>query len=87
MKGTKHFPACGFSARAIEILKRCEANFETVNVLEDPEVRQGVKVFSEWPTVPQLYIGGKFIGGSDIMMEMFESGELAPIVESIQAKE
>lgn len=81
MKGNKVFPQCGFSHRAVEILKRCNAgDFHTVNVLEDMEVRQGIKEFANWPTIPQLYLGGKFVGGSDILMEMFESGELQPLV-------
>ena len=76
MKGTPLFPQCGFSSRAIAILDRLEAKYETVDVLQDPEVRQGIKEYSDWPTVPQLYVKGEFVGGSDIMMEMFESGEL-----------
>ena len=84
MKGTRTFPQCGFSHRAVEILKRCEATFETVNVLEDPDIRQGIKSFANWPTIPQLYVDGKFIGGSDILMEMFESGELQPIIDAVQ---
>jgi monothiol glutaredoxin len=76
MKGTALFPQCGFSSRAIAILERLEAKYETVDVLQDPEIRQGIKEYSEWPTVPQLYVKGEFVGGSDIMMEMFESGEL-----------
>ena len=77
MKGTAQFPMCGFSGRAIQILKACVANqLHTVNVLEDQEIRQGIKEFANWPTIPQLYINGEFIGGSDIMMEMYESGEL-----------
>ena len=77
MKGTAQFPQCGFSGRAVQALKGAGArNLVTVNVLEDPEVRQAVKDFSNWPTVPQLYIKGEFIGGSDIVAEMFESGEL-----------
>lgn len=80
MKGSRHFPQCGFSHRATEILKRCGAEFHTVNVLEDSDIRQGIKEFAEWPTIPQLYVSGKFVGGSDIMLEMFESGELAPLV-------
>ncbi len=83
MKGTAQFPQCGFSGRAVQILKACGAeNLVTVNVLEDAEVRQGIKDFSNWPTIPQLYIGGEFIGGSDIMGEMFESGELKSLVQS-----
>jgi monothiol glutaredoxin len=76
MKGTALFPQCGFSSRAVAILDRLGAKYETVDVLQDPEVRQGIKEYSEWPTVPQLYVKGEFVGGSDIMMEMFESGEL-----------
>ena len=80
MKGTPLFPQCGFSSRAIAILDRLEAKYETVDVLQDPEVRQGIKEYSDWPTVPQLYVKGEFVGGSDIMMEMFESGELQELV-------
>lgn len=84
MKGTAQFPQCGFSGRAVQILKTCGVeNLVTVNVLEDPEVRQGIKDFSNWPTIPQLYIGGEFIGGSDIMGEMFESGELKSLIQSL----
>ena len=83
MKGTAQFPQCGFSGKAIAILKACGVTKPTtVNVLEDPEVRQGVKDYSDWPTVPQLYVKGEFIGGSDIMMEMFESGELQKVLEA-----
>jgi monothiol glutaredoxin len=80
MKGTASFPQCGFSGRAIQILKACGVDpkaVKTVNVLEDDEIRQGIKDYSQWPTIPQLYVKGEFIGGSDIMMEMYESGELA----------
>jgi len=80
MKGSKHFPQCGFSASAVEVLKRCGAEFETFNVLEDMEVRQGIKEFGNWPTIPQLYVGGKLVGGSDIVIEMYQSGELQPLV-------
>ncbi len=79
MKGTASFPMCGFSGRAIQVLKACGVDpkgITTVNVLEDEEIRQGIKDYSKWPTIPQLYIKGEFIGGSDIMMEMYESGEL-----------
>lgn len=86
MKGTAQFPQCGFSSRAVGILKECGAqSFATVNVLEDPDIRQGIKDFSNWPTIPQLYINGEFIGGSDIMTEMFESGELQELVKSTLA--
>jgi monothiol glutaredoxin len=78
MKGTAQFPMCGFSGRAIQLLKACGAtDLKTFNVLEDEDVRQGIKDYAQWPTIPQLYINGEFVGGSDIMMEMYESGELA----------
>ncbi len=80
MKGTKTFPQCGFSSRAVEILKKCGADFKDVNVLADPEIRQGIKEFSNWPTIPQVYIGGTFVGGSDILAEMFQSGELQKLL-------
>lgn len=76
MKGTPSFPQCGFSARSIAILKEVGVEFNTVNVLEDDEVREGIKVYGQWPTIPQLYVDKKLVGGSDIMLEMFESGEL-----------
>jgi monothiol glutaredoxin len=81
MKGTALFPQCGFSSRAVAILDRLGVPFETVDVLQDPEIRQGIKEYSEWPTVPQLYVKGEFVGGSDIMMEMFESGELQQLLD------
>ena len=80
MKGSRNFPQCGFSARAVEILKKCGAAFKDVNVLSDPALRQGIKDYSQWPTVPQVYVNGKFIGGSDILLEMFESGELQKLL-------
>jgi monothiol glutaredoxin len=80
MKGTPLFPQCGFSGRAISILDHLGVPFETVDVLQDQEIRQGIKAYSDWPTVPQLYVKGEFVGGSDIMMEMFESGELQQLV-------
>ena len=76
MKGTPLFPQCGFSSRAVAILDHCGTQYESVDVLQDMEIRQGIKGFSDWPTIPQLYIGGEFVGGSDIMMEMYEAGEL-----------
>lgn len=76
MKGTALFPQCGFSSRAIAILDRLGAKYETVDVLQDAEIRQAIKQYSDWPTIPQLYVKGEFVGGSDIMMEMFENGEL-----------
>ena len=80
MKGTALFPQCGFSSRAVAILDHLGVTFETVDVLQDQEIRQGIKEYSDWPTVPQLYVKGEFVGGSDIMMEMFESGELKQLV-------
>ncbi len=80
MKGTPLFPQCGFSSSAIGILERLGVDYETVDVLADPEVRAGIKEYSDWPTVPQLYVKGEFVGGSDIMMEMYQSGELATMV-------
>ena len=81
MKGTAQFPMCGFSGRAIQILKACGVQeLTTVNVLEDEEIRQGIKEYANWPTIPQLYIGGEFVGGSDIMMEMYQAGELQPLL-------
>ena len=80
MKGTQLFPQCGFSSRAVAILDHLRVPFKTVDVLQDPDIRQGIKDYSEWPTIPQLYVKGEFVGGSDIMMEMFESGELKQLV-------
>jgi monothiol glutaredoxin len=80
MKGTALFPQCGFSSRAIAILDRLGAKYETVDVLQDQDIRQGIKTYSDWPTIPQLYVKGEFVGGSDIMMEMFESGELSQLL-------
>lgn len=85
MKGTPQFPQCGFSSRATQLLKSCGAKFATVDVLADPEVREGIKVFSSWPTIPQLYINGQFIGGSDIMAELHQKGELQKLVAEVQA--
>jgi monothiol glutaredoxin len=84
MKGTALFPQCGFSSRAIAILDHLAVPFETVDVLQDAEIRQGIKDYSEWPTVPQLYVKGEFVGGSDIMMEMFQAGELQQLIEEKQ---
>ena len=84
MKGTALFPQCGFSSRAVAILDHLGVPFETVDVLQDPEIRQGVKEYSDWPTVPQLYVKGEFVGGSDIMMEMFQAGELQQLIEDKQ---
>jgi monothiol glutaredoxin len=84
MKGTELFPQCGFSARAVAILNHLNVPFETVDVLQDPEIRQGIKAYSDWPTIPQLYVKGEFIGGSDIMMEMYEAGELQQLFKDKQ---
>lgn len=80
MKGTPLFPQCGFSSRAVAILDHIGVAYESVDVLQDMEVRQGIKEFSDWPTIPQLYVKGEFVGGSDIMMEMFEAGELQQLM-------
>ena len=84
MKGTALFPQCGFSSRAVAILDHLGVQFTTVDVLQDAEVRQGIKEFSDWPTIPQLYVKGEFVGGSDIMMEMFEAGELQQLLDEKQ---
>lgn len=81
MKGTPEAPQCGFSAAVAEILKKLGVNFHAVNILEDVEIRQGVKAYANWPTIPQLYINGKFVGGCDIAKELFENGELKKLVE------
>jgi monothiol glutaredoxin len=80
MKGTPLFPQCGFSARVVQILKHAGVTFASVNVLEDPEIRDGIKEFSNWPTIPQLYIKGEFIGGCDIVTEMYQTGELTALL-------
>jgi monothiol glutaredoxin len=80
MKGTATFPQCGFSARVVQILTHLGVPFRTANVLEDMELREGVKHFSNWPTVPQLYVNGEFVGGCDIITEMFQSGELEALL-------
>jgi len=88
MKGSASFPMCGFSGRAIQILKACGVDpktLKTVNVLEDDAIRQGIKDYSNWPTIPQLYVRGEFVGGSDIMMEMYESGELQQVLSAPSA--
>lgn len=81
MKGNAELPMCGFSARAVNLLKACGAQFATVDVLQDEEIRQGIKIFSNWPTIPQLYVKGEFIGGSDIIAEMYEAGELQDLLK------
>ena len=81
MKGTAMFPQCGFSARVVQILGHMGVKFGTANVLEDAELRDGIKAFSNWPTVPQLYVKGEFVGGCDIVTEMFQSGELEAMLK------
>ena len=86
MKGTLDFPQCGFSANAIGILRACGVNDPyTVNVLENPDIRQGIKEYANWPTIPQLYVNGEFVGGSDILTEMYKSGELKKLIEKTTA--
>lgn len=80
MKGTPQFPQCGFSGRAVQLLNAAGAKFKAVNVLEDQEIREGIKRFSNWPTIPQLYVRGEFVGGADIMTEMFQKGELQKLI-------
>jgi monothiol glutaredoxin len=84
MKGSALFPQCGFSSRAIAILDHLGVSYETVDVLQDAEIRNGIKAYSDWPTIPQLYVKGEFLGGSDIMMEMFEAGELQTLLDDKQ---
>ena len=81
MKGSPDFPQCGFSSKAVQLLKQCQADFASINVLEDDEVREGIKRFGNWPTIPQLYIKGQLIGGSDIIAELFQNGELQRLVD------
>lgn len=85
MKGSPDFPQCGFSGRATQILQACGAKFASVDVLRDNEIREGIKQYSNWPTIPQLYINGEFVGGSDIMMELYENGELQKMVTAVQS--
>ncbi|HAC35030.1 MAG TPA: Grx4 family monothiol glutaredoxin [Gammaproteobacteria bacterium] len=87
MKGDRMFPQCGFSGKAVQILEACNVEYETVNVLSDDQVRQGIKDYSNWPTVPQLYVGGEFVGGSDIMFELYETGELQQLLATLPANE
>jgi monothiol glutaredoxin len=84
MKGTPLFPQCGFSSRAIAILDHCGVAYDSIDVLQDMEIRQGIKSYSDWPTIPQLYVKGEFIGGSDILMEMYEAGELQALLQEKQ---
>ncbi len=85
MKGTKHFPQCGFSGAVVQVLNANKAAYETVNVLADPAIREGIKEFASWPTIPQLYIGGEFIGGADIVRELHSKGELAAMLQKVNA--
>ncbi len=84
MKGTPLFPQCGFSSKAVAILDHLGVEYASVDVLQDMEIRQGIKSFSEWPTIPQLYVKGEFVGGSDIMMEMYQAGELQQLMVDAQ---
>ena len=87
MKGTPQFPQCGFSSLAVQVLNACGVeNFFSVNVLADPEIRQGIKEYANWPTIPQLYVNGEFVGGSDIVREMYESGELKKLLQGVTQK-
>jgi len=83
MKGTPDFPQCGFSAKVVGALKQCQQRFAFVNILEDPELRQGLKVYSDWPTFPQLYIKGELVGGADIVLQLLESGELKKALDEV----
>ena len=85
MKGSKHFPQCGFSATVVEVLRRSGSDFQDVNVLENPAIRNGIKEFTNWPTIPQLYVRGKFVGGCDIVREMYEKGELDSVLSAKQS--
>ena len=81
MKGTPVFPQCGFSAAVIQVLSHLQVKFSSINVLEDPDIRNGIKQYSDWPTIPQLYVKGEFVGGCDIIREMYETGELKTFLE------
>jgi monothiol glutaredoxin len=86
MKGTPEFPQCGFSGRAVRILEQCGVEFAYVNVFADPEIRENLKVYSQWPTFPQLFVNGELVGGSDIMLELFQSGELQRLLDATQSR-
>jgi monothiol glutaredoxin len=87
MKGTPQFPQCGFSSLAVQVLNACGVqDFFSVNVLAEPEIRQGIKQYANWPTIPQLYVNGEFVGGSDIVREMYESGELQKLLQGVTQK-
>ena len=85
MKGTPDSPMCGFSQTVVAVLKQLNVDFASTNVLQDMEIREGIKVFSDWPTIPQLYVNGQFVGGCDIVVEMFESGELQQLLHGPDA--
>ena len=85
MKGSKLFPQCGFSNTATQILNSYNIEYHTVDVLSDENIRQGIKVYSSWPTIPQLFVAGEFLGGSDIMIDMYQSGELGELIEKAKA--
>ena len=85
MKGNRQIPMCGFSAAVIQVLEQLAVSYETIDVLEDPEIREGVKAFSNWPTIPQLYVAGKFVGGCDIVRDMYARGELETLVRAAMA--
>jgi monothiol glutaredoxin len=86
MKGTPDFPQCGFSAKTVSVLRAAGAKFAYINIFEDPEIREGLKAYSNWPTFPQLYVGGELIGGCDIAVELYESGELQQLLGSVSPK-
>lgn len=86
MKGTPTFPMCGFSAAAVQVLEDIGTEFRAVNVLEDQGIREGIKSYSDWPTIPQLYVGGEFVGGSDVMRDLHAKGELAELIKKAAAK-
>jgi monothiol glutaredoxin len=86
MKGTPDFPQCGFSARAVQVLGECGVDFAYVNIFEDPELRESLKTYSQWPTFPQLYVNGELVGGSDIMLELFQTGELQTLLAQAAPK-
>jgi monothiol glutaredoxin len=85
MKGSPDFPQCGFSAQVVNALRRCQASFTHVDILEDPELRQTLKAYSNWPTIPQLYIEGELVGGCDIVMDMYRRGDLLRMVRQVAA--
>ncbi len=87
MKGSPAFPQCGFSARAVQILEHIGAPFAHVNIFEDPELRESLKTYSNWPTFPQLYVNGELVGGSDIMMDLFEKGELQTLIQNARGNQ